>query len=112
MTCPGGWLKGQVQEELFEGVEYQQMYGVEPVEEVLGGVAFLVVVEGEGHYTKNGGGLPAEGYGGSEEGQITVVAEDVHQGEGKDAFVAVVSFTEEGYKGGGGDHEEAQDCAK
>ena len=88
------------------------MYGVEPVEEVLGGVAFLVVVEGEGHYTKNGGGFPVEGYGGSEEGQVAVVAEDVHQGEGEDAFVAVVSFTEEGYKGGGGDHEEAQDCAK
>ena len=88
------------------------MYGVEPVEEVLGGVAFLVVVQGQGHCGEEGGGLPAEGYGGSEEGQVAVVAEDVHQGEGEDAFVAVVSFTEEGYKGGGSDHEEVQDCAK
>ena len=112
MTCPGCWLKGQVQEKLFDGVEDEQVYGVEPVEEVLGSVAFLVVVQGQGHCGEEGSGLPVEGYGGSEEGQVAVVAEDVHQGEGEDAFVAVVSFTEEGYKGGGGDHEEAQDCAK
>lgn len=88
------------------------MYGVEPVKEVLGGVAFLVVVQSQGHYGEEGGGLPAEGYGCSEEGQAAVVAEDVHQGEGKDAFVAVVGFTETGYKGGSGDYEEVQDCTK
>ena len=58
MTCPVGWLKGQVQEELLDGVEDEQVYGVEPVEKVLGGVAFLVVVEGQGDDAEDGSGFP------------------------------------------------------
>ncbi len=84
------------------------MYGVEPVEEVLGGTAFLVVVEGQGDCGEDGGGFPVEGYGGGEEGEVAVVAEDVQEGEGEDAFVAVVGFEEERDIGDGGDYEEGE----
>ena len=101
-----------MEEELFDGVKHQKVYGVEPVEKVLGRMSFLVVVQGKGHCAEDGGGFPVEGYGGGEDGQVAVVAEEVHQGEGEDAFVAVVGFENVGDKGGGGDHQEVQECTK
>ena len=52
VRAQGGWRllcrRGlEVEEELFEGVEGEEVYGVEPVEEVLGGGSFLVIVEGQ-----------------------------------------------------------------